>query len=530
MFAAALLGACGSPAEGPKGPDGAGSGAGSGSAKPANGGDDSIDVPAIQIKGLYLEPRAMDGLGVPAAPLPKRATVDTEKKAFAAAKDPVTKQAHGVNAASELFRQSLKADGDAKKQLLGDARQILRDAVASAGAKADETALELLGRYELLLDDPASAEKVWAQLLTVAPTDAKAPQNRAFWALALLKQGKNAEALAVVKDQPLDKAPTLAYVTAWAKWRTGDGAGAWKAITTAAAGWDKMEGSAGRDALKGDIAVIAARSGTSVADAITGAQPYFGKQPADAYELVRTLAQTMHFAGRWTDALAADGKSLEMKTPANDKVSILFEQAQLSLPLDAPADVAKYTKAALDAIPACGSACTAADAQNVVLATFNLAARFHGIYASANDRRYYDAAHDMYALVVAKIQDTERRNTGVDYQNKLELTMKNAKIGTGRYDQIDTSAIVDFHSQEIQACYEASLQQNGKLVGDMTLTLEVDQGGAVKGVATEPKAGTADIAAVAGCVADRAKSWKLPARGSKGSTRVKVGYNLALRK
>lgn len=526
-----LLVACGGPAEGPKNPDGTSAGSDGGSAAKPNGGDDAIDTPAIQVKGLLLEPRGMDGLGVPAAPLKRGATVDSEKKAYGLAKDAVTKQAHAVNAASELFRQSLKAPtADAKKQLLEDARQILRDAIAAAGAKADETALELLGRYELLLEDPVSAEKVWAQLLAVAPTDKAAPNNRAWWALSLLKQGKNAEALAVVKDQSFDKSPTLAYVAGWAMFRTGDLAGAWKAMTTAAAGWDQMDGSAGRDVIKGDLALFAARGGIAVGDAVGGAQPYFGKQPADQYELLRTLAQSYHFAGRWNDALTADTQSLALKAPPNDRVSILFEQAQMSLPLDAPADVAKYSKAAIEALPACGSACTPADAQNVVLAAFNLAARFHSIYATANDRRYYDAAHDMYADITSKIVDPAKKSMADDYSKKLELTMAHAKVGTGRHDKNDTAAVIDFHSQEIQACYEVGLGTNSKLIGDITLTLDVDQTGAIKGVTTEPKAGAADLAMVAGCVADHAKSWKLPARGSKGGTRVKVPYNLSLRK
>ena len=323
----------------------AGSDAGS-AAKP-NGGDDAIDTPAIQIKGLFLEPRGMDGLGVPAAPLKKGATVDSEKKAYGLAKDSVTKQAHAVNAASELFRQSLKLEGDAKKQMLGDARQILRDAVATAGAKADETALELLGRYELLLDDPASAEKVWAQLLTVAPTDKAAPNNRAWWTLSLLKQGKNADALALLKDQLGDKSPVVAYAQAWAKWRTGDGAGAWKSITQAAqpAGI-AMDGSADRDAVKGDLIVLATRTPTQPRRRDRGAS---SRTTASSPRISTSCCASSR--RRITSPAAGPTRSpptrsrSTLKAPANDRVSILFEEAQLSLPLDAPADVAKYSKA-----------------------------------------------------------------------------------------------------------------------------------------------------------------------------------------
>jgi hypothetical protein len=540
---AATLVACGGPAEGPKSPDStAGSAAGSAAPRPSGGGDDVVDVPPIKIKGVYLQPEAMDGLGVPAVPMCKRCTLESEKKKLETAKTTVEKQAHAVILASELFRQSQKnADAAAKKQQLSDARQLLRDAVAGVTGKdkPDETVLLLLGRYELLLDDPASGEKVWTQLLTVLdPKDkhdvAETPNDKAWLALSLLKEGKNADALTVIKDEPADKSAVVAYVTAWAKWRTGDNAGAWKAITSAAQLWDgppgKGEGLPDREALKRDLILFAARTGTSMSDALAVLGPFFGKQPADQYQLVRQLGEAYHFAARWQDALAADAKALDMKAPPNDRVSILFEEAQLSLPLDAPADVDKYAKAAVEALPACGSACSAQDAQNVLAATLNIAARFHSVYATANDMRYHDAAKDLYAEIVTKIVNPNMRATAVDYQNKLDLTFAHMKVGTGRHDKNDTAAMVDYHAQEIQACYESALNMNSKLVGDLTLTIELAQDGSVTGVSTEPKAGTADVPAVATCVSARAKAWKLPARGSKGTTRVKMTYNLELRK
>jgi hypothetical protein len=47
----------------------------------------------------------------------------------------------------------------------------------------------------------------------------------------------------------------------------------------------------------------------------------------------------------------------------------------------------------------------------------------------------------------------------------------------------------------------------------------------VKGASTDPKAGLADMAAVAGCVAEHAKTWKLPKRGVPGMTRIKATYS-----
>jgi hypothetical protein len=59
---------------------------------------------------------------------------------------------------------------------------------------------------------------------------------------------------------------------------------------------------------------------------------------------------------------------------------------------------------------------------------------------------------------------------------------------------------------------------------------ESDQTGAIKGVTTEPKAGMADMAMVAGCVEKRVKTWKLPTRAQAGSTRVKLSYAMSVKK
>ena len=60
--------------------------------------------------------------------------------------------------------------------------------------------------------------------------------------------------------------------------------------------------------------------------------------------------------------------------------------------------------------------------------------------------------------------------------------------------------------------------------------LEVDATGGVKGVATDPKSGLADMSAVAGCVTEKAKTWKLPKRGMPGTTRIKLVYTMSPRK
>jgi hypothetical protein len=62
------------------------------------------------------------------------------------------------------------------------------------------------------------------------------------------------------------------------------------------------------------------------------------------------------------------------------------------------------------------------------------------------------------------------------------------------------------------------------------VTLEIDVAGGVKGSSTDPKAGQADLAAVAGCVEKAARTWKIPKRGMPGATRVKLTYVMAPKK
>src|SRR5690606_18056782 len=101
------------------------------------------------------------------------------------------------------------------------------------------------------------------------------------------------------------------------------------------------------------------------------------------------------------------------------------------------------------------------------------------------------------------------------------------KVGTGTHSKDAVGVLVGRHTQEVQACYEERLVANPKLGGTLVVTLEADQTGAIKGVATEPRAGQADLAAVAGCVAERARTWVLPKRGMPGTTRVKATFTLA---
>jgi hypothetical protein len=508
-----------------------GPGSGSGSSKPAAAGDVSFELPAIEIKGVIFEPEALGRPGMPLVDAKKKTTVEKQRTTFTSTKDPVQKEAHAAILATLLY-QKAKTDTANEKALWTEARQALRDAAMISGDKVDEITLRLLGSYELLLEDFPAAEKAWSALVNKDPKNKENPYNRAWWAFSLLKQFKNADALAVVKDEPqTDKQPELAYVTAWAKWRNNDDAGAWNAIVLAAKGWQ----SGGKEALERDVFLFAGRSNVSLAETTPQMFGVFSaKQKGQQYEVLAKLGlQSYAFAGRWADGVSALDKAVEAAgatMPVNDLPLVRYNQADFAVRLDAPETAAKYAQQAIQAMPACGAKCSEKDKQDLIYGVFGMGRLFHVLYATANDVRYYQPAHDLYTATVSLLMDNTKRADAQKDMATLEATLKNTKVGTGTHDKGAIGALLNRHNQEVQACYEASLAANPKLGGAVTVSIEADQSGAIKGVSTDPKGGLADMAAVAGCIGEHAKSWKLPKRGTAGTTRITLTYQLAPRK
>jgi tetratricopeptide (TPR) repeat protein len=529
LIAVAAFGCGGGTAEGPKTTTGAGS-----AAKPGSPGDVSFEIPSIEIKGVLFEPEALGRPGMPLVDAKRPTTIEKQRAVVEKTKDPVQREAQAAILATMLYRKSKDAAPADQNAMLNDARQVLRDAAKISGDKTDEITLRLLGSYELILEDYPAAEKAWGQLVVTAPKDKDALFNRAWWAYSLLKEFKNTDALAAVKDQPLnDKQPELAYVTAWAKWRTGDNAGAWQAIVTAAKGWGT---NANKEVVDRDVLLFAGRAGGSLTDVMTTLSPIYGKTKDQQYELLAKLGlQSYQFAGRWKDGIAAIEKALETegdKVPANDKPVLRYTQADYTVRLDDPVTAAKLAKQALDALPACGTKCSDKDKENVVESVYVMGRLFHILYATAHDDRYYEPAHDLYnaAIPLITMNDSVRTEATKDQAN-LEGTFKVMKAGAGTHDAAAVGALLKRHNQEVQACFEQALSANPKLAGALSVMIEADQTGAIKGVATEPKGGMQDMAMVAGCTAERAKKWTLPKRangtGAPSTTRIKLGYTLS---
>lgn len=497
-------------------------------AKPVVSGDVSFELPAIEIKGLLFEPDAIGRPGMPLVDAKRATTLDKQRALVQSTKDLVQKQAQAAVLATMLYRES-KTNKANEKALLTEARQVLRDVAQQAGPKAvDEITLRLLGSYELALDDYAAAEKAWQALIDKDPKSKEAPSNAAWLAYALLKQFKNAEALAVVAPYKLDDTqPELAYVTAFAKWRSGDNPGAWQAMITAAKGWGQ---NANRDALEHDVLLLAGRTGITLEEATVPLTTVLGKTPLAQYELIAKLGIAgFGGAGRWADGVAALDKAIAVAgaaVPLNQVPVIRYQQADFTVRLDTPEVAVKYARQALDAFGPCGAKCAAKDKADTVQAVYQMGRLFHILYATANDHRYYQPAHDLYEMAIPLLAPAMQTQAQKDAAI-LETTLKNTKAGTGTHDKGALGALLGRHNAEIQACYEAGLGANPKLGGTVTLTLESDASGVIKGLSTEPKAGLADLAAVAGCAADHAKHWKLPKRGMAGSTRIKMSYTLA---
>ena len=508
-----------------------GGGGSGGPAKPAAAGDVSFDVPTIEIKGVVFEPLALGRPGMPLVDAKKKTTLEKQRTTFANTKDPVQKEAHAAILATLLY-QKAKEDKANEVALWTEARQALRDAAKISGDKVDEITLRLLGSYELLLEDFAASEKAWATLVNKDPKNKETPYNKAWWAFSLLKQFKNAEALAVVKDEVLtEKQPELAYAAAWAKWRNNDDAGAWNAIVVAAKGWT----GGGKEALDDDVYMFAGRSNVSLAETMPQIFGVFGaKQKGQQYAiLVKLGLKSYGFAGRFADGIAALDKAIDTNAgtvPVNDLPVIRYNQAEFTVRLDTPEVATKYALEAIKAMVPCGAKCSEQDKQDLIYGVFGMGLLFHVLYATANDVRYYQPAHDLYTATVGLLMDDAKRAEAQKNMGILEQTLKNTKVGTGTHDKGAISSLLNRHNQEVQACYEASLAANPKLGGTVTVNLEADATGAVKGVATEPKAGLADMSAVAGCVTEKAKSWKLPKRGMPGTTRIKLVYTMSPRK
>jgi hypothetical protein len=517
---------------------GSGSGSGSGSGKAAAPGDVTFDVPSIDIKGVIFEPQAIYAPAMMLIEAKKKVTLEKQRDVYAKTKDATQKQAQAAVLATMLYDKSKSEKDDAAKaKWWTEALQVLRDAEPPAGGKdtVDDITYRLEGRYTLLLNDYAGAEKAWSALVTQFPKEKDIADSRAWWAYSLLMQYKNAEAVEVLKaDQPSEKSPELSYVIGWAKFRAGDSAGAFRAMVLADKGWGADRPA--REAVERDLYLFAGR-GVPLADSTAALTPLFGKNPDQQFDLlVRLGGEAYQFAGRWADGIAAIEKAITAlgadKLPPEAAPKLRYAESSYALRLDDPASVTKYGKLTLDALSACAAKCTK-DKEALVETVVSHARLLYVLYATAHDDRYYQPAHDLYLAVMPFLTGTALEKGTLEESTNLESFKKAMKPTDGTHAKDQIARLLDLHDQEVQACYELGLATNPKIGGTLVVHLESDQTGVVKGASTDPKGGAADMALVASCVADRAKQWRLPkianGTGPAHTTRIKLTYSLAPR-
>lgn len=500
-------------------------------------GDVSLDIQGGEVKGTVYEPTALDTPGMPLVDPKRPTTIDKQRAQVASAKDPVVKQAQAAVLTTMLYRES-KAQKDKEQEKWKEARQILLDVWQQVGDKAvDEVTAHLLGCLQIRLGDWAGAEKAWAKLVELAPKDKETPSYRAWLAYAQLKQFKTADAVASVGTDKLDdKQPELAYVTAWAKWRAGDGAGAWAAIAVAAkASGDALK----RDELGREVILIASRTPTPADQAQALLATAFAtsttpkQKQMQVFEVTAKLGLTGYgTAGRWADGIATLEKAATLLPKGerpSDAVVIRYQQADFAVRLDDPDAVARYAKQAVAALGECGDKCSARDKSDTFQLLYVRGRVLHNLYATANDKRFYQPTHDLYEMTAPGLDATNQAQEQKDIK-ALETTLKNMKKTAGTHDGGAIGTLLAYHAAEVTTCYEHALGSNPKLGGTLTVVLESDNTGVIKGAAAEPAPGAAGLPAVSGCVVERAKQWKLPQRAMAGNTRIKLTYTLAVKK
>lgn len=519
----ASLAACGAPQTSTPPPNGGPTPTG----PTAPAGDVTVDIPKVELRGGVYKPEA---LGLPLMPFaePKRkTTLDKARQELAKAKEQEEKEARAQILATMLFRASRTEPADKAKALLEEARNGLRSSVTGATQTPDANTLRMLGAYEYLVGDVVGSAEAWGKLATAYPQDKEVDYFRTWWAYCLLQAGKNAEAAEVLKAVvPSVKAPELAYVTAWSRFRAGDNPGAWQAMRAATIGWpDKTRATE----LERDMILFGARTGAAVPEIQLVAKAFVGKEPSLQYQLLYGISQALTASGRYPDAVAMMDAALTaggtMVAP-QDPPKLRFQQSELTLRFDDPITGARFGKQAVSALDTCGAACT--DRADVLAAVLRVATFFHSIFGTSHDQRYYSPARELYDAVLAA-SDATRKPEVQKLIEQIDKTRKAIRPGGGVHDKDLVAALLRLHDQEVLACYEnVMVKQGGSFEGALSLVLEFDVSGAVTGATSTPPAGESEVAAVAKCSTERAKQWRLPARGKPGVSRVTMNYGLGL--
>ncbi|HWM86758.1 MAG TPA: AgmX/PglI C-terminal domain-containing protein, partial [Kofleriaceae bacterium] len=313
-----------------------------------------------------------------------------------------------------------------------------------------------------------------------------------------------------------------AYALAWVAFAGGDRERARRAITTAAATW---KDGVSRPAVERDLVLILARTGTEVAAAARLIAEAAGGDAQRRYLWMFKLSEAYKYAGDYqaasaaleaiTEEAAKGSKGAGM--PADDLVGFRYRQADYAFRLNRPGEAAERAMQARKELAACGAKCPEATTQPVMERILKLAQFSHTVYAKSLDGRHYDAAVALYQHYIA-IPGRPDAAEARGYLSSLQETRATAQPTAGKHDQ---DVLLNFfwaRREAVAACYEAALLIEPGLEGMLKLSLEIDAGGEVSGATSEPGAGAQGMAAVAGCLIERARTWTFPSRTVPGKT------------
>jgi hypothetical protein len=154
----------------------------------------------------------------------------------------------------------------------------------------------------------------------------------------------------------------------------------------------------------------------------------------------------------------------------------------------------------------------------IAKALFDYASTYHDIYASTSDARYQGAAQAMYAgyLAVAGGADADAAKA-----RSAELAALAPKE-LGAHTEPHVRRLLMARRAELRVCYEAALQANDQLYGEITLTLDYPTAATTPTIATIPPGGAEGMGAVADCMGKAAMMWSLPQKAGRGKTQVTI--------
>lgn len=488
--------------------------------------DLQIEMGTAKLEGTVFVPEGLPAPAMLVVRPSKRTTLDKQraawKKIAADARAPLTKKATEAQILATLLFERIGAlapDAPMRATLLAEARAALTTILDAAKGQADRTTLEMAAALAIGAGDPAAATPYLEELIArFADSDADA-MARSQLAFAHLVAGRDQEAAAVLAGREPGAGPELAYVIAWVRFRAGDGPGAAAAIALAAAGWKDPTT---QPALVRDYLVMTSRGGVEPGPAADGIGPLIAES-ARARVLI-DLARAYDLAGHDAEADAtielAIARAAGALSPA-DVVAVRRLQAEFTRragKVDQLGDRWGRVKAALDACTDCPAEVRAAVAGELAQRAYES----HTIYVTSGDTRRRAAAVELYR-VHASFGAVPDAVAVAAHARELD-TAHVPEDGSQYHEAIRVPVVARF--QEVLACYEGRLQGERTLGGPLTVRLEVDQQGAVTGVATEPARGQAGMAAVAACVEDRARAWTLPTRPRPGVARITLPFVL----